>query len=169
MAFQLLTGRLPFNDKRNPHTPVLSAVLRSIMTETLDFERSYWQGISEEGKDFVRFVLERDPERRPTAAEALQHAWLRGDVRDRRRGAQLSLNVVQRIQRFGRLDYLKRSLLELMAAELANEDAAPVRPAACCALTPPHAHCCRPQSGSPALRGCMAARCSQPAVVGVAE
>ena len=43
MAFQLLTGRLPFNDKRNPHTPVLSAVLRSIMTDTLDFERSYWQ------------------------------------------------------------------------------------------------------------------------------
>ena len=86
-------------------------------------------------------LLERDPQRRLTAAEALQHAWLRGDVRDRRAGAQLSLNVVQRIQRFGRLDYVKRSLLELMAAELVADDAAPVR-----APPPPsaraHTHTC---------------------------
>ena len=46
---------------------------------------------------------------------------------DRKKGRPLSLNVVQRIQRFGRSDLLKRSLLELMAVELAEEDRSPVR------------------------------------------
>jgi calcium-dependent protein kinase len=127
MAFQLVTGRLPFDDKRNPHNPVLSTVLRSILTDKLDFNKSYWQDISDDAKDFVRMMLERDPAKRPTAAEALKHKWLAGDVRDRKKGRQLSMNVVQRIQRFGRADVLKRSLLELMAAELAAEDQTPVR------------------------------------------
>jgi calcium-dependent protein kinase len=127
MAYQLLTGRLPFNDKRNPHNPVLSAVLRSILTEPLNFSKAYWQDISDDAKDFVQFMLNRDPEERPTAVEALNHPWLLGDVCDRKKGKQMPLNVVQRIQRFGRIDVLQRSLLELIAAELAEDDMAPVR------------------------------------------
>lgn len=56
-----------------------------------------------------------------------QHMWLQGDVSDRGKGRPLSLNVVQRIQRFGRSGALKRSVLELMALELAEEDRSPVR------------------------------------------
>lgn len=125
MAHQLLTGRLPFNDKRNPHNPALSAVLRSILTDKLDFNRSYWQDISEEGRDFVKLMLTRDPEARPSAIEALAHPWLQGDVSDRQKGKPLSFQVVQRVQRFGRNNLLRRSLLHLMVAELMKEEAAP--------------------------------------------
>ena len=127
MCFQLLTGRLPFNDKRNPHNPALSAVLRSIMTDKLDFEKSYWRDISDDAKDFVKALLNRDVDSRLTATEAPKHPWLVGDVADRKKGRPLSLNVVQRIQRFGRSGVLNRSILELMAVELAEEDRSPVR------------------------------------------
>lgn len=56
MTHQLLTGRLPFNDKRNLYNPALSAVLRSILTDKLDFEKACWADISDEGKDFVKCV-----------------------------------------------------------------------------------------------------------------
>eukprot|EP00892_Ulva_mutabilis_P006891 jgi/Ulvmu1/4574/UM002_0302.1 len=125
MAFQLLTGRLPFNDKRNPHNPALSAVLRSILTDKLDFNRAYWQDISEEGRDFVRLLLTRDVDSRPTAVEALGHPWLQGDVSDRQKGKPLSFQVVQRVQRFGRNNLLRRSLLHLMVAELMKDEAQP--------------------------------------------
>ena len=127
MAHQLLSGRLPFNDKRNLTNPALSSVLRSILTDKLDFNKSCWSDISDDAKDFVKFLLNRDVAARPTAAQALAHPWLKGDVADRTKGRQLSTNVVQRIQRYGRADVLKRSVYELMAAELADDDAAPVR------------------------------------------
>jgi Protein kinase domain len=127
MCFQLLTGRMPFNDKRNPHNAALTAVLRSIMTDALNFDKSYWQDISDDAKDFVKQLLDRDVDTRLSAVDALRHPWLAGDVADRAKGRPLSLNVVQRIQRFGRSDMLNRSLLELMALELAEEDRTQVR------------------------------------------
>lgn len=56
MAHELLTGRLPFNDKRNLYNPALSAVLRSILTDKLDFTKPCWSEISPEGIDFVKCV-----------------------------------------------------------------------------------------------------------------
>ena len=76
MCYQLLTGRLPFNDKRNPHNPALSAVLKSILTETLDFQKSYWADVSDEAKDFVQTLLTREQGARPDAKAALAHPWL---------------------------------------------------------------------------------------------
>ena len=59
MAHQLLTGRLPFNDKRNMYNPALSAVLRSILTDKLDFQKACWADISNDGKDFVKCACPR--------------------------------------------------------------------------------------------------------------
>ena len=43
-------------------------------------------------------LLERDPAKRPTAKQALQHPWLQGHAGERPMGKPLSLSVVQRIQ-----------------------------------------------------------------------
>ena len=69
-----------------------------ILGDQLDFGRSYWSGVSEEGRAFVGQLLERDPAKRPTAKQALQHPWLRGHAGERPTGKPLSLSVVQRIQ-----------------------------------------------------------------------
>jgi calcium-dependent protein kinase len=59
MAHQLLTGRLPFDDHRNPFAPSISAVWRSVLTDKVNFSMPWWNGISEEGKDFVFTLLNR--------------------------------------------------------------------------------------------------------------
>ena len=68
------------------------------MCDKLDFRKSYWEGISEEAKDFVRALLEKDPAKRPSAKQALRHPWIQGHSGERCTGKQLSLSVVQRIQ-----------------------------------------------------------------------
>ena len=40
-----------------------------------------------------RTLLNRDPEKRPSAQEALNHPWLQGDVSDRSKGKPLSFQV----------------------------------------------------------------------------
>jgi serine/threonine protein kinase len=42
----------------------------------LEFPSPEWDDISDEAKDFVTQLLNRDPIRRPTAAEALYHPWI---------------------------------------------------------------------------------------------
>lgn len=52
------------------------------------FEKSWWSGISAEAKDFCRLLLNRDPAQRPSAKEALQHPWLRGNSAERSTGEE---------------------------------------------------------------------------------
>lgn len=121
MCVQLLTGRFPFDDKSNPHNPSLSQVWKSILTDTINFSKPHWDGISDEAKDFVQALLDKDPSKRPTAKEALKHPWLKGRIEERSSGRQLSLAVVQRIQRYSQSSLFKRSVLELIAEELLTE------------------------------------------------
>ena len=65
MLYTLLAGRQPFED---------ASVLRlfdKIRSQPLDLESGVWMQVSGEAKAFVARLLERDPARRPTAAQAL--------------------------------------------------------------------------------------------------
>ncbi|KAK8801392.1 hypothetical protein WA171_004536 [Blastocystis sp. BT1] len=44
--------------------------------EGLVLEDPYWTNISNAAKDFVKGVLQADPEKRPSAVECLQHPWI---------------------------------------------------------------------------------------------
>ena len=122
MAYQLLTGKFPFNDSSNPYNPSLTKVWKSILMDNLNMTGARWEGISEEAKDFVKLLLNKDPHKRPSAQEALNHPWLRGNIQERHKGAPLSLAVVQRIQRFSQASVFKRTVLELIADELLQEE-----------------------------------------------
>ncbi|KAF6262574.1 kinase-like domain-containing protein [Scenedesmus sp. NREL 46B-D3] len=124
MAHQLLTGRLPFDDHRNPYAPSISAVWRSVLTDKVDFNMPWWAGISDEGKDFVHMLLNRDPAKRPSAKEALKHPWLQGNSSERSVGKQIDVSVVARIQRFAQNNRFKRSVLRLIAEELLSRPGA---------------------------------------------
>ena len=97
MAYQLLSGFLPFDDHRNPSAPALSLIWKGILTEAPSFRRSAWAEVSPEAKDFVEALLQKDPARRPTAKEALRHPWLQTGFHDANL-RPLSATVVQRIQ-----------------------------------------------------------------------
>lgn len=115
MAYQLLTGYLPFDDRKSKRGPVLSVIWKGILTEEPCFTRKYWEGISDEAIDFVKTLLQKDPASRPTARQALKHPWVR---RGGAKHTQLSETVVQRIQRFGQSSIFKRTVLDMVANEL---------------------------------------------------
>lgn len=51
--------------------------MQKILEGDYQFEPEiYWQGVSENARDFIRRLLTADPEKRMTAEEALQHPWL---------------------------------------------------------------------------------------------
>lgn len=117
MCYQLLSGFLPFDDTRNRSSPSLSLVWRAILTEEVSFSKSAWQNVSQVAKDFVKTLLNKDPLKRISAKQALDHPWLQSSFH-KNNTRTLDSTVVQRIQRFSQLDILRRTILELIAAEL---------------------------------------------------
>ncbi|RLN73270.1 hypothetical protein BBJ28_00023919 [Nothophytophthora sp. Chile5] len=68
ILYRLLSGRFPFE---------AGALLdERILHEPIDLETAPWPGISQDAKDLVRQLLERDVSRRLTAEQALKHPWL---------------------------------------------------------------------------------------------
>lgn len=60
----------------------------------------------------------RDVSKRPTAQEALQHEWLRGEGDTSNRHTPLHSDVVQRLQRYGQSSLFKRNVLQMIAQEI---------------------------------------------------
>jgi serine/threonine protein kinase len=71
IAYAVLSGSLPFHESRH------LALFAKIRNAEYNFDGERWSSISDDAKDFVRSLLNRDPNMRSTAASALSHRWVR--------------------------------------------------------------------------------------------
>lgn len=70
IAYILLGGYPPFHDENQKN------LFRLIKAGRYEFHPEYWGGVSEEAKDFIRHLLEVNPDKRYTADQALKHSWV---------------------------------------------------------------------------------------------
>ncbi len=69
-AYFLLSGTRPF------HHRDIETKIKLIKEATPDFASGPWKRISSQAKDFCRQLLQKDPDERMTASEALNHPWI---------------------------------------------------------------------------------------------
>ncbi|XP_015794090.1 twitchin-like [Tetranychus urticae] len=72
LAYVLLSGFSPFAGDNDIET------LKNIKACDWNFDEDAFRNISDEAKDFIRKLLTRHKEKRLTAHECLEHAWLKG-------------------------------------------------------------------------------------------
>ena len=91
LAYQLLTGMMPFNDNDNPISPNMLTICKQIIINEPKMHGHRWLGISDDAKDFVLACLQKDHTKRPSAIHCLAHPWLtKTDCADRFKGTPLS-------------------------------------------------------------------------------
>ena len=108
VAYQLLTGRLPFAGEyasvaetyMKSGTADNKEMFRAVLYAELDFESPPWDVLSSGAKELVSSLLNRNPDERLTPEEALQHPWL-ADAEAVAADIPLADTIVQRLQRFG--------------------------------------------------------------------
>jgi len=76
MAYQLLTGSLPFSNPNN-YEETNEQRFNAILYKEVDYESNAWRGVSQQARAFVQNLLIRDRHKRMTAAQALDHEWLK--------------------------------------------------------------------------------------------
>ncbi|CAB4394521.1 unnamed protein product [Rhizophagus irregularis] len=74
ITYYLLCGYHPFQARDSV------AFFEEVTNARVKFENHFWRNVSEDAKDFIRALLNINPSERPTAAEALKHRWIVGDV-----------------------------------------------------------------------------------------
>ncbi|KAL7982787.1 hypothetical protein Chor_010385 [Crotalus horridus] len=70
----MLCGYPPFYDEND------SKLFEQILKAEYEFDSPYWDDISESAKDFIRNLMEKDPNKRYTCEQAARHPWIAGDT-----------------------------------------------------------------------------------------
>ncbi|KAI9123834.1 hypothetical protein K1719_005134 [Acacia pycnantha] len=71
IAYILLCGSRPFWARTE------SGIFRAVLKADPGFDEAPWPSLSLEAKDFVKRLLNKDPRKRLSAAQALSHPWIR--------------------------------------------------------------------------------------------
>nr|AAF21062.1 calcium-dependent protein kinase [Dunaliella tertiolecta] len=119
ILYILLCGFPPF------HGDSEKKIFEAIISKSVDFNTQPWPRISAPAKDCVKRMLQRDPKKRATANEIMQHDWMRenGVASDE----PLEMEVVSRIKNFSGMNKLKKEALKVIAVNLPIDEISGMR------------------------------------------
>jgi len=117
---QLLTGWHPFyvpqvDDEQSVRQKILDP-------EPVEFPEWAFRGVSRDGCNLCRGLLEKDPRRRIAAEEALKHPWLKDPTKPSPFGNVdgLSVSIFEGLMQYQAYNKLKRAVLQLLTQELSE-------------------------------------------------
>ncbi|GMI82464.1 calcium-dependent protein kinase 29 [Hibiscus trionum] len=114
ILYILLSGVPPFWGETEKE------IFKAVSEGNLDLESQPWPSISDAAKDLIRKMLARDPRKRITAAQALEHPWMKegGDASDK----PIDCAVHSRLKQFRVMNKLKKLALKVIAENLSSEE-----------------------------------------------
>ncbi|XP_077220002.1 calcium-dependent protein kinase 29 [Tasmannia lanceolata] len=114
ILYILLSGVPPFWAETE------KGIFDAILEGSIDFKSSPWPSISNSAKDLIKKMLTQDPKKRITAAQVLEHLWMREDgiASDK----PIDSAVLIRMRQFRAMNKLKKLALKVIAENLSEEE-----------------------------------------------
>ncbi|XP_019057833.1 PREDICTED: calcium-dependent protein kinase 34 isoform X2 [Tarenaya hassleriana] len=113
---------VPFTFMRSRYLLIESenGIFNAILRGQIDFSSDPWPVISPQAKDLVRKMLNSDPKQRLTAAQVLNHPWIKedGEAPD----VPLDNAVMSRLKQFKAMNKFKKVALRVIAGCLSEEE-----------------------------------------------
>lgn len=110
LVYIVLMGYHPFDPSG---TRTDAEIIAEIADGQYDVASQWYQEISPSAKDFIKQLLVKDPTKRLTADEALEHPWLKGEANLK---SPLSEGHAARLQAFRRLEELRANVFAVIIA-----------------------------------------------------
>ncbi|KAF8377511.1 hypothetical protein HHK36_030893 [Tetracentron sinense] len=113
IAYILLCGSRPFWARTE------SGIFRAVLKADPSFDELPWPSLSSEARDFVKRLLNKDPRRRMTAAQALSHPWIRNynDVK-----VPLDILIFRLMKAYMRSSSLRKAALRALSKTLTVDE-----------------------------------------------
>jgi Ca2+-binding EF-hand superfamily protein len=114
-TLHLLAGRQPFDTSIELLKQKVHGTFEQAEAKLSSEGGSWWGWRGSEARDFVRSLLEEDPTKRPTAAEALEHPWLQRHEPSQKRFTQ---DIAQSLSNYASLPAISRCCLMIIATRV---------------------------------------------------
>ncbi|XP_039006865.1 CDPK-related kinase 5-like isoform X1 [Hibiscus syriacus] len=113
IAYILLCGSRPFWARTE------SGIFRAVLKADPNFIEEPWPSLSSEAKDFVKRLLNKDPRKRMTAAQALCHPWIQNhnDVK-----VPLDILVFRLMNAYMRSSTLRKAAIKALSKTLTADE-----------------------------------------------
>ncbi|KAK4426352.1 CDPK-related kinase [Sesamum alatum] len=113
IAYILLCGSRPFWARTE------SGIFRAVVKAEPTYEEPPWPTLSSEAKDFVKRLLNKDPRKRMTAAQAMCHPWLRNtnDIK-----VPLDILIFKLMKVYMRSSPLRKAALRALSKTLTEDE-----------------------------------------------
>jgi len=112
IVFMLITGWPPFEGEAR-------AIKQQIVQGQIGWRLVGEQQVSHNCTDFISMLLQKDPGARPTAANALNHPWLRAEAAER---CTAIPGLLRSLELYHASPPLRRASLQLLTQELTSEE-----------------------------------------------
>eukprot|EP00798_Chlamydomonas_sp_ICE-L_P026312 gene26312-17406_t len=109
VMYAMLCGRFPFESHSDS-----KLAYKTVMHQRVNMVRGTWKTISQEAKDCISAMLERDTAKRPTAAQIMEMKWFR--MEGVALNAPLERPVRMRLKEFASFSRFKQEVLRLVGA-----------------------------------------------------
>ncbi|CAH9054095.1 unnamed protein product [Cuscuta epithymum] len=113
IAYILMCGSRPFWARTE------SGIFRAVLKADPSFEEQPWPTLSYEAKDFVKRLLNKDPRKRMTAAQALCHPWIKNSNEAK---VPLDILIFKLMKAYMRSSALRKAALRALSKTLTVDE-----------------------------------------------
>ena len=115
VMYIMLSGRPPFGGKNN------NEILQNVLKGSFDFSAPVWQSISDEAKDLITKLLNRQADERYTSEEAFNHPWIQRQRKKEEEGLTIPIDVIKNMSSYIESQNFKRTTLTLIASRIPED------------------------------------------------
>ena len=116
VMYIMLSGRPPFPGKNN------NEILLNVAKGSFDFSAPQWETISDEAKDLISNLLQKQADMRFTALEAFQHPWIQKQRRKEEQDIIISTDVINNMKHYIDSINFKKTTMTLIASRIPEQD-----------------------------------------------
>jgi len=117
ITYIVLSGIPPFNGASDQE------IMKKVKLGKFSFSDPVWNGMSDKGKDFITQLLIKDQNKRPSAAEALQHPWIQqaNQASKESMSSDVAMSALTNLQNFNAKSKLKQATYAFIASQLLSK------------------------------------------------
>ena len=109
----MLCGYLPFLGNKESQT------IAQIVQKDLSFPANEWGKVTQDAKDLVNWLLQKDPAKRPMAQEIIMHPWVQANMHGL--GSKIPLDSVRNMIKFRSQVKIQQATFEFIVSHLSTQ------------------------------------------------